>query len=125
MVTTIFILFIIFSVSAILSMAFGFLNYRYRRKVLDYYVMFIIGIGWTLLGFAFKMNIVILFGITFSLIGYFKKDKWDSEDDIDKKIRSSRQQTDLIETIFIIIIFLGIIALLGTIAYIYFVKIYM
>ena len=119
------LLLVIFVVSLFMAVAFGFLNYKYKRRVIDYYVMFLIGIGWTILGLLFMVPVIILFGGSFAIWGYAKRKDWD-EDLIGvrpahrKELMLLREQTDTLELIFTLMIFAGIILLIGVITYVYF-----
>ena len=116
---------IIFVVSIVLALAFGYLNYRYKRRTIDYYVMFIVGIAWTVLGIVFKITFLMIVGAIFSLWGYIKRDEW--EEDLSKFRKANREelyllkeQTGTLEIFLGIIIFIGALVLIGIIAYLYY-----
>jgi len=122
------LLLIIFAVSVIMAIAFGFLNYKYKKRFIDYYVMFLIGIGWTILGLLFKILSLGIMGACFAILGYVKRKDWD--DDLTgmrkanrEELTLLREQTDSLELAFTLLIFLGILILLGVIIYMYLVKI--
>ena len=73
----IFLIMLIFFLAVLLAFAFGILNMTRREKFNpDYYVMFIIGICWLMLGIIFQYNFVIIVGICLSLFGIIKKQEW-------------------------------------------------
>lgn len=116
---------IIFIVSLVMAIAFGFLNYKYKHRVIDYYIMFLIGVGWTILGLIFIIPAIILFGGIFAIIGYFKRKDWDEDlTGLGKANKDEllllREQTDTLELSFTLLIFTGIIILIGVIVYVYF-----
>ncbi len=118
------LLLLIFAVSLIMVIAFGFLNYRYKRRVIDYYVMFLIGVGWTILGLLFRVTMVIILGGGFAVIGYLKRGAWDEDLTGMRQanrieIALLRKQTDTLELSFTLLIFLGITVLIGVILYMY------
>ncbi len=119
------LLLIIFIVAIVLALVFAILNKKYKKRWIDYYVMFIIGVGWTLLGLLFKLWFLVLIGGVFSILGYVKRKEWD--DDLigvgkanRDEIMLLREQTDSLEFFLGIIIFLGILILLGVILFMYF-----
>lgn len=119
------LLLIVFIVSIIMAIAFGFLNYKYKHRIIDYYIMFLIGVGWTILGLIFLLPVVILFGGSFAVLGYLKRKDWDEDlTGIGKANRDEllllREQTDSLELSFTLLIFTGIIILIGVIIYVYF-----
>lgn len=118
------LLFLIFAVSLVMAIAFGFLNYKYKRRIIDYYIMFLIGVGWTILGLLFRVAMVITLGGGFAVIGYIKRKAWDEDLTGIRKanrveIALLREQTDTLELSFTLLIFLGIIVLIGVILYMY------
>lgn len=118
------LLLVIFAVSILMAIAFGFLNYRFKKRWIDYYVMFIIGIGWTILGLIFKIWALMGMGVAFAIFGYYKRKEWDEDlTGLRKANREEltllREQTDSLEFIFTLLIFLGIIILIGVIIYMY------
>lgn len=122
------LLLIIFAISVMMAIAFGFLNYKYKKRFIDYYVMFLIGIGWTILGLLFKILSLGIMGAGFAILGYVKRKDWD--DDLTgmrkanrEELTLLREQTDSLELAFTLLIFLGILILLGVIIYMYLVKI--
>ena len=116
---------IIFAVAFLLAIAFSYLNHKYKHRWIDYYVMFLIGIGWTALGLAFQILVLIGMGLFFSFFGYYKRDCWDEDlKNIERKANREelyllKGQTDTLETIFVWLIFIGVAILVGVIAYIY------
>jgi hypothetical protein len=122
------LLLIIFAISVIMAIAFGFLNYKYKKRFIDYYVMFLIGIGWTILGLLFKILSLGIMGAGFAILGYVKRKDWDEDLTGMRKANREeltllREQTDSLELAFTLLIFLGILILLGVIIYMYLVKI--
>lgn len=120
------LLLIIFLVAVVLAFAFAVLNKKYKRRWIDYYVMFIIGVGWTILGLLFKLWFLAILGGIFAVWGYIKRKDWD--DDLvgvgkanKNEILLLREQTDSLEFTLGIIIFAGILILLGVILYMYFI----
>jgi ABC-type dipeptide/oligopeptide/nickel transport system permease component len=121
------LLLIIFAVSIIMAIAFGFLNYKYKKRFIDYYVMFLIGVGWTILGLLFKILSLGIMGVGFAILGYVKRKDWDEDLTGMRKANRDeltllREQTDSLELAFTLLIFLGILILLGVIIYMYLVK---
>jgi hypothetical protein len=121
------LLLIIFTVALVLAFAFALLNKKYKRRWIDYYVMFLIGVGWTILGLLFKLWFLVLIGGFLAVLGYVKRKEWD--DDLigvgkanKQEILLLREQTDSLEFTLGIIIFAGILILLGVILYMYFVS---
>jgi len=116
---------IIFAVALVLAIAFSYLNHKYKRRWIDYYVMFLTGIGWIVLGLLYQAVVLVVIGIGFSILGYYNRDYWD--EDLKKLKRKAnrdelyllRSQTDILETIFVWMIFVGVAVLIGVIAYIY------
>jgi len=124
MIQNIILLLIIFIVSLIMAIAFGFLNYKYKHRLIDYYIMFLIGVGWTILGLLFLIPAIIVFGGSFAIIGYLKRRDWDEDlTGIGKANKDElillREQTDSLELSFTLLIFTGIIILIGIIIYVY------
>jgi Ca2+/Na+ antiporter len=123
MLQTTFLLMIIFLIALMLSVAFGFLHYKIKRKTFDFYMMFLIGIVWVVLGFLFKIWFLTIIGAVFFLIGLLKRSQWDEDlENINRahreEIYSIRNQTSSTEKLFGWIIFIGILILAGVIAYI-------
>lgn len=121
------LLLIIFAISVIMAIAFGFLNYKYKKRFIDYYVMFLIGIGWTILGLLFKIVSLGIMGAGFAILGYVKRKDWDEDLTGMRKANREeltllREQTDSLELAFTLLIFLGILILLGVIIYMYLIK---
>lgn len=119
------LLLVIFAVAVVLAFAFALLNKKYKRRWIDYYVMFLIGVGWTILGLLFKLWLLVAIGGFFAVFGYVKRKEWD--DDLTgvgkankQEILLLREQTDSLEFTLGIIIFAGILILLGVILYMYF-----
>ncbi len=107
-----------------MAIAFGFLNYKYKHRLIDYYIMFLIGVGWTILGLLFLIPAIIVFGGSFAIIGYLKRRDWDEDlTGIGKANKDElillREQTDSLELSFTLLIFTGIIILIGIIIYVY------
>ncbi len=124
MISKVILLFIIFIVSLIMAIAFGFLNYKYKHRLIDYYIMFLIGVGWTILGLLFLIPTIIVFGGSFAILGYWKRKDWDEDlTGIGKANKDEllllREQTDSLELSFTLLIFTGIILLIGVIIYVY------
>lgn len=122
------LLFVIFIVSFLMAVAFGFLNYKYKKRVIDYYVMFLIGIGWTILSLLFKILSLGIMGAAFAILGYLKRKEWD--EDLTGMRKANRdeltllkEQTDSLELAFTLLIFIGILILIGVIIYMYLVKV--
>jgi len=116
---------IIFVVAIVLALAFAILNKKYKKRWIDYYVMFLIGVGWTILGLLFKLWLLVSIGGFFAILGYAKRKKWDEDlTGLGKANREEilllREQTDSLEFTLGIIIFVGILILLGVILYMYF-----
>lgn len=104
--------------------AFGFLNYRYKKRLIDYYVMFLMGVGWTILGLLFKLWVLVLMGGSFGIWGFVKRKDWDEDLTGIRKANKDellllREQTDSLEFAFTLLIFLGIAILVGVIIYMY------
>jgi ABC-type dipeptide/oligopeptide/nickel transport system permease component len=119
------LLLVVFVVSLFMAVAFGFLNYKYKHRLIDYYIMFLIGVGWTILGLLFMLPVIIVFGGSFAILGYVKRKDWDEDlTGIRKANRDEimllREQTDSLELSFTLLIFTGIIILIGVITYVYF-----
>lgn len=119
-----FLLGIVFFISVALSIAFAYLNYRYKRRSIDYYMMFIIGIAWTILGLVFELTFLVIAGGFFTIWGYIKRNEWD--EDLTKlknvhrnEIISIKEQTSSLEIFFTWLIFIGAFILIGIIIYIY------
>lgn len=47
-----------------------------KKRPIDYYSFFIIGICWIPLGFAIKNHFMWIMGLVFMSIGLYHKDKW-------------------------------------------------
>jgi hypothetical protein len=123
MLQTPFFLFIIFIISLMLSISFGFLNYKINRKTFDFYMMFLIGIAWMVLGFIFKIWFLVLIGAFFLFISITEKSQWkDSVRGFNRayknEIHSLGSKNGLIEKIFGFLIFLGILILGWVISFI-------
>lgn len=119
------LLLVVFVVSLFMAVAFGFLNYKYKHRLIDYYIMFLIGVGSTILGLLFMLPVIIVFGGSFAILGYVKRKDWDEDlTGIRKANRDEimllREQTDSLELSFTLLIFTGIIILIGVITYVYF-----
>ncbi len=119
------LLIIIFIVAIVLALAFAILNKKYKKRWIDYYVMFLIGVGWTILGLLFKLWLLVFVGGFFAVLGYVQRKKWDEDlTGLGKANRDEmlllREQTDSLEFALGIIIFAGILILLGVIIYMYF-----
>ncbi|MEI7718610.1 MAG: hypothetical protein WCI72_01990 [archaeon] len=122
------LLLVIFAVSLIMAIAFGFLNYRYKKRVIDYYVMFLIGVGWTILGLLFMIWVLVAMGAGFVILGYIKRRDWDEDLTGIRKANKDeltllREQTDSLEFAFTLLIFAGIAILIGVIIYMYLIKV--
>ena len=122
------LLLVIFAVSLIMAIAFGFLNYRYKKRVIDYYVMFLIGVGWTILGLLFMIWVLVAMGAGFAILGFVKRRDWDEDLTGIRKANKDeltllREQTDSLEFAFTLLIFAGIAILIGVIIYMYLVKV--
>jgi ABC-type dipeptide/oligopeptide/nickel transport system permease component len=120
-----FLLDIIFIVSTVAALSFGFLNYEKRRKGFDFYVMFFIGFGWAVLGWLFKLSLLMLFGGVLAVWGYSNKDKWDAERVLlrsanRQEILLLNKQTRNIEFFLEGIIFFCAFVLVAVIVYAYF-----
>jgi uncharacterized membrane protein len=127
MLQTTLLLIIIFIVAIVLALAFALLNKKYKKRWIDYYVMFLIGVGWTILGLLFKIWLLVAIGGFFAILGYVRRKQWD--DDLTglgkankEEILLLRQQTDTLEFTLGIVIFAGILILLGVIIYMYLVS---
>lgn len=123
------LLLIIFIISIVLALAFAYLNYKHKRGSIDYYVMFIVGIAWTVLGIVFKIILLTITGGIFTIIGYIKKNQWENDwsklSDAEKEeLHLLKEQTSALEKFLEVVIFSGTIFLLGIIAYVYFSKIH-
>lgn len=99
-----------------LAVAFGFLNYKIKRKTFDFYMMFLVGIAWVVLGFLFKMWFLIVIGFLFFIIGVLKRREWG--DDLStlgraqrEEILSIKTQTNSLEKLFIWLVIIGIVIL--------------
>lgn len=119
-----FLLLIIFLVALILAVSFGFLNYKIQGKVLDFYMMFLMGIVWVILGFLFKIWFLVFLGILFFAIGLYKRSEWPTNlEGLNRahkeEITSVQTQTRGLEKLFGLIIFIGVLALAMIIFYIF------
>jgi len=122
------LLIIIFIISIVLALAFAYLNYKHKRGSIDYYVMFIVGIAWVILGIIFKIAILTIVGGFFTVIGYIKKSQWEQDwsklSNAEKEeLHLLKEQTSPLEMFLGVVIFIGALFLIGIIAYVYFSKI--
>jgi len=123
MLQTSFLLMIVFLVAMMLVLAFGFLNYKIKKRTFDFYMMFLIGIIWAVLGFIFKIWFLVIIGVCFFLAGFIKRSQWTTSlEDLGRiyreEISSIRDQKSIVEKIFSWLIFLGVLVLVWLIVYI-------
>ena len=88
-----------------------------KRQLTDFYAMFLMGIVWVPISILLKNYALMTTGILFILIGLFNKSEW-KKDVHEWKNISVKERKLIIK----LIIILGIILLVGIIAYFYFVK---
>mgnify|MGYP001565221001 CR=1 FL=1 len=74
------VLVIVFVLAILLAFAFGFLNVTKREKFNpDYYIMFLLGLCWFVLGIIFSSYFVTILGIVLLVTGIFKRKEWSQE----------------------------------------------
>jgi len=86
----------------------AFLLIRKKRRPIDYYSWFIIGIIWIPIGFAMGNYGLWILGIIFAVIGLANKDKWE------KNRRSwNKMDKDEKKLMIIIMVLLGLLVAAG------------
>ena len=87
------------------------LNLKDKKKSIDYYSLFIMGVVWTIAGVILDIKIFSGIGLVFLLIGLFKKSKWK-----ENKKNWKRLNKDEKRLVLIMIIVLGLLVLAGVYA---------
>ena len=100
---------------AIVLVIFGVLSLlllRKKKRPIDYYSLFIIGIIWFIFGIIVRENYFFwIMGLTFMAIGLINKDKWKSN-----RRRWGDMDKDERKLMIIIMIILGVLVLAGLVA---------
>ena len=74
----VWLLIIISVITLILGISAVFLSiFKKKKKVLDFYAVFIIGFVWLITGIPIQNYILSLIGLIFFVLGLYHKDDWD------------------------------------------------
>lgn len=87
-----------------------FLLLRKKKRPVDYYSLFIIGVIWFIFGIASGNSMFWIMGLAFMVIGLINKDKWEKN-----RRRWDKMDKDEKRLMIIIMVILGLLVLAGLI----------
>jgi hypothetical protein len=84
-----------------------FLIKNKKKRKIDYYNLFIIGIMWVPLGIALGIYVFSLVGIVFLIFGFANKDKWETNRRTFNNLDKSEKRVMIFSLIFLFVLLIG------------------